>query len=170
VVQKTVPLVTELTARTDATESVDIRARVKAFLQTQDYTEGTLVKSGQVLFTLDKREYDAQLMQAKAQLAKAQADLAQAQEKTVVDTAQANLEIAQARLNKADQDVRRLKPLAEARAVPQQDYDNAVAEQQGARADVEGKKSCQHGQGESGGLHSAGAGGSGGGECEHSAS
>lgn len=140
VIQKTVPLVTELTARTDATESVDIRARVKAFLQTQTYTEGTMVKAGQVLFTLDKREYEAQLMQAKAQLAKAQADLAQAQEKTVVDTAQANLEIAQARLNKADQDVRRLKPLAEERAVPQQDYDNALAEQQGARADVEGKK------------------------------
>src|SRR5579872_3760178 len=76
VVQKTVPLVTELTARTDATESVDIRARVKAFLQTQNYTEGTMVKAGQVLFTLDKREYEAQLMQAKAQLAKAQADLA----------------------------------------------------------------------------------------------
>ena len=140
VMQRTVPLVTELTARTDATESVEIRARVKAFLQTQDYKEGTLVTAGQVLFTLDKREYEAQLMQAKAQLGKAQADLAQAQEKTVVDTAQANLEIAQARLNKADQDVRRLKPLAEQRAVPQQDYDNALAEQQGGRADVEGRK------------------------------
>src|SRR4051812_43031349 len=53
VVQKTVPLYTELTARTDATESVEIRARVKAFLKTQDYTEGTMVKKGQVLFTLD---------------------------------------------------------------------------------------------------------------------
>ena len=38
-----------------------------------------------MLFTLDNREYEAQLMQAKAQLAKAEADLAQAQEKTVVD-------------------------------------------------------------------------------------
>ena len=73
VVQKTVPLITELTARTDATDSVEIRARVKAFLQTQSYAEGTMVKAGQVLFTLDKREYEAQLMQAKAQLAKAQA-------------------------------------------------------------------------------------------------
>ena len=140
VVQKTVPLFTELTARTDATDSVDIRARVKAFLQTQNYAEGTMVKAGQVLFTLDKREYEAQLMQAKAQLAKAQADLAQAQDKTVVDTAQANLEIALAQLNKTDQDVKRLKPLAEQRAVPQQDYDNALAAQQGAKADVEGKK------------------------------
>jgi membrane fusion protein (multidrug efflux system) len=140
VVQKTVPLITELTARTDATDSVDIRARVKAFLQTQSYAEGTMVKAGQVLFTLDKREYEAQLMQAKAQLAKAQADLAQAREKSVVDTAQASLQIALAQLNKTDQDVKRLKPLAERKAVPQQDYDNALAFQQGAKADVEARQ------------------------------
>ncbi len=140
VVQKTVPLFTELTARTDATESVDIRARVKAFLETQSYAEGTLVKAGQVLFTLDKREYAAQLNQAKAQLARAQADLAQGQDRTLVDTAQANVDVALARLNKTDQDVKRLKPLAEQRAVPQQDYDNALAEQQAARAEVEARK------------------------------
>ncbi len=138
--QKTVPIYTELTARTDAHDTIDIRARVKAFLQAQNYREGTMVKKGQVLFTLDKREYEAQMQQARAQLAKAEADLAQAREKSVVDTANANLDIALARLNKENQDVKRLKPLAEARAVPQQDYDNALAGQQGARADVEGRK------------------------------
>src|SRR5579883_1904625 len=76
VLQKTVPILSELTARTDANDSVDIRARVKAFLLTQNYAEGTMVKAGQVLFTLDGREYEAQLLQAKAQLAKANADLA----------------------------------------------------------------------------------------------
>jgi len=140
VVQKTVPLYTELTARTDATESVEIRARVKAFLKTQNYTEGTMVKKNQILFTLDSREYDAQLLQAKAQLSKAQADLDQAREKTVVEVAQANLGIARAHLNKTDQDVKRLQPLAAKRAVPQQDYDNALAEQQAARSDVEAKQ------------------------------
>jgi hypothetical protein len=54
----------------------------------------------------------------------------------VVDTANANLDIAMARLNKADQDVKSLKPLAEVQAVPQQDCDNALAEHQAARADV----------------------------------
>jgi membrane fusion protein, multidrug efflux system len=43
-------------------------------------------------------------------------------------------------LNKTDQDVKRLKPLAEKRAVPQQDYDNALAAQQAAQADLEGRK------------------------------
>src|SRR4051794_40666365 len=125
VVQKTVPLLTELTARTDANDSVEIRARVKAFLREQKYAEGTMVKAGQLLFTLDQREYAAQSMQAKAQLAKAEADLAQAQDRTVVETAQANLGIVQAQLSKAELDVKRLKPLAEQQAVPLQDYDNA---------------------------------------------
>jgi multidrug efflux pump subunit AcrA (membrane-fusion protein) len=81
VVQKTVPIYTELTARTDATSSVEIRARVKAYLKTQNYKEGSLAKKGQVLFTLDPREYEAQLQEARAQLDKANADLQQAQER-----------------------------------------------------------------------------------------
>jgi membrane fusion protein (multidrug efflux system) len=142
VVQKTVPIYTELTARTDANDSVDIRARVKAFLEKQTYEEGKPVKAGDVLFILDKREYEAQLLQAKAQLSKAQSDLAQAQERTLVDVAEGNLGIATAQLNKTDTDVRRLKPLAEQRAVPQQDYDNATAAQQAARSDVEARKAA----------------------------
>ena len=139
VVQKTVPIYSELTARTDANDSVDIRARVRAYLEKQSYEEGRVVKAGQVLFTLDKREYEAQAMQAKAQLAKAEADLTQARDRSYTDTAEANLQIAQARLNKTNQDVNRLKPLAEIKAVPLQDYDDALAAQTAARADVEGK-------------------------------
>jgi len=141
-VQKTVPIYSELTARTDASDSVEIRARVKAFLTSQHYQEGTMVKKGQPLFILDNREYAAQLMQATAQLSKAQADLAQSRERTLVETAQANLDGALAVLNKADQDVKRLKPLAEQQAVPQQDFDDALAAQQAARADVEGRKAA----------------------------
>ena len=140
--QKTVPVFSELTARTDANDSVEIRARVKAFLMTQSYQEGTMVKKGQTLFTLDRREYDAQLLQAKAQLAKAEADVAQSKERTVVETAQANLDIALAQLNKTNQDVTRLKPLAEQQAVPQQDYDDAQAAQTAAKAAVEGAKAA----------------------------
>jgi membrane fusion protein (multidrug efflux system) len=113
---------------------------VKSFLLKQSYEEGKPVKAGQVLFTLDPREYEAQLMQAKAQLARAQADLTQAQDRTVTDVAEANLQIAMAQLNKTNQDVNRLKPLAEQRAVPKQDYDDALAAQQAAKADVQGKQ------------------------------
>jgi membrane fusion protein (multidrug efflux system) len=138
--QKTVPIESELTARTDATESVEIRARVKAFLQAQHFQEGTVVQKGQLLFTLDPREYEAQLQQGKAQLAKAEVDLQQAREKSTVQAAEANVEVSQAQLNKSDQDVKRLQPLAAQQAVPQQDYDNALAAQRAWRADVEAKK------------------------------
>jgi membrane fusion protein (multidrug efflux system) len=71
---------------------------------------------------------------------RAEADLAQARERSNVQTAEAQLEIGVAHLNKADQDVNRLKPLAEAQAVPQQDYDDALARQKAARADLDAKK------------------------------
>jgi membrane fusion protein (multidrug efflux system) len=113
VVQKTVPIYAEYVAQTDARETVEIRARVQAFLEAQHFTEGTVVRKDQLLFTLDKREYEAKLLQAKAEL-----------------------EVAMARLGKAETDERRLKPLAERRAVPQQDYDNAAANLLAAKAAV----------------------------------
>jgi membrane fusion protein (multidrug efflux system) len=137
VVQKTVPIYSEFVAQTDAKETVEIRARVQAFLAAQHFTEGTVVKKDQLLFTLDKREYEAQLLQAKAQLAKAQADLTFAKDNATVESAKANLGVARAQLGKAETDERRLKPLAEQRAVPQQDYDTAAANLDSARAAVE---------------------------------
>jgi membrane fusion protein (multidrug efflux system) len=113
VVQKTVPIYSEFVAQTDARETVEIRARVQAFLEAQHFTEGTIVKKDQLLFTLDRREFEAKLQQAKAEL-----------------------EIAMARLGKAETDERRLKPLAERKAVPQQDYDNAAANLLAAQANV----------------------------------
>jgi membrane fusion protein (multidrug efflux system) len=140
VVQRTVPIYSEFVGRTEAQDTVEIRARVAAFLEAQHYTEGTVVKKSQVLFTLDKREYEAQLQQARAQMSKAQADLAFAQDKATVETAKANLDVARAQLGRADTDVGRLKPLAEQRAVPQQDYDTALSNQQAARASVESRR------------------------------
>ncbi len=140
VVQETVPIYSEFTARTDSPETVNIEARVPAFLEAQHFKEGTHVNKGQLLFTLDDREYRAKLQQANATLAKAEADLAAARDRTLVQVADANLDVAQAQLGKADQDVTRLKPLAEEQAVPQQDYDNALASQKASRADVEARK------------------------------
>ena len=140
VVQRTVPIYSEFVGRTEAQDTVEIRARVAAFLESQHFTEGTVVKKNQVLFTLDKREYEAQRQQARAQMAKAEADLAFAKDKATVETARANLDVARAQLGRADTDVGRLKPLAEQRAVPQQDYDNALSNQQAARASVESRR------------------------------
>ena len=68
VIQKTVPVYSEYVAQIEAKETVEIRARVQAYLAAQHFTEGTIVKKDQLLFTLDPREYEAKLLQAKAQL------------------------------------------------------------------------------------------------------
>lgn len=136
-IQKTVPIYAEFTARADAKDTVEMRARVEAFLEGVHFEEGRPVKKGQLLFTLDKRKYEAELQSAKAQVAKAQADLEFAKEKVRVQTAKARLDSAKAQLSKADLDVTRLTPLAKEKAVPQQDLDNAMVEQQVARANVD---------------------------------
>ena len=141
VIQKTVPIFSEFTAQADARDTVELRARVEAFLEGVHFEEGRPVKRGQLLFTLDKRRYEAEVQSAKAQLAKAKADLEFAKEKVTVDTAKARLDSAKAQLGKADLDVNRLTPLAKEKAIPQQDLDNALVAQQVARANVDASQS-----------------------------
>jgi membrane fusion protein (multidrug efflux system) len=140
VIQQTVPIITEFAARAEARDTVELRARVEAFLDGIHFQEGRPVKKGQLLFTLDKRKYEAEVQNAKAQLAKAKADLQFAQEKVTVESARANLEQAKAELGKADLDVSRFTPLAKENAVPQQDLDNALIQQQVAKANVDSAK------------------------------
>jgi membrane fusion protein (multidrug efflux system) len=140
VIQKTVPIITEFAARAEARDTVELRARVEAFLEEIHFQEGRPVTKGQLLFTLDKRKYQAELQNAKAQLAKAKADLQFAQEKVTVESARANLEQAKAELGRADLDVNRLEPLAKENAVPQQDLDNALIQQKVAQANVDAAK------------------------------
>ena len=140
VIQKTVPIITEFAARAEARDTVELRARVEAFLEGIHFQEGRPVKKGQLLFTLDKRKYEAELQNATAQLAKEKADLQFAQEKVTVESARANLEQAKAELGKADLDVNRLEPLAKENAVPQQDLDNALIQQKVAISNVDAAK------------------------------
>ena len=136
VIQKTVPLYSEFVARTEAIQTVELRARVEGFLEQVLFQEGAAVKAGQVLFVIERPPYEAALQAAKAQLARAQADLTRAQEQVEVLRARAELAQRQAASAKARQDVARLRPLARDRAVPQQDLDAAVAEEQVAVAAV----------------------------------
>src|SRR5262245_17245524 len=98
------PASTEFIGQLDSPQNVEIRARVEAFVDKIIFTEGTEVKEGDPLFKLDDKPYQERLAAAKGMLAE-----------------------ARAALKKYEADVARLKPLAEKRAVPQQDLDNAVA-------------------------------------------
>ena len=140
VTQKTVPIYSEFVGQTKAEETVDLRARVEGVLQKVYFREGSGIRKGQLLFTIDKRPFAAALDSAKALAIKAASDLAQAQQRTDVLQAQAELADAQAVLTKADQDVNRLAPLAKEKAVTEQDLDAALATQKSARATVESRK------------------------------
>ena len=135
--QRTVPIVRDFVARTEAIPTVEVRARVSAVLEKVLYREGTEVKEGQVLFELQKDEYAAALLSAQAQLAKAQADLTRAKDTSVVDAARAQLDERKAELGRRQADVARYVPLAEARAIPQQDLDTAKSQEKVAVASVE---------------------------------
>lgn len=69
--RRDLPLYVEAVGALDGYANVDIRARVRGFLQQQLYQDGATVKEGQVLFTIDPAEYVAALSNAKANLARA---------------------------------------------------------------------------------------------------
>jgi len=113
VAPQVVALQTELPGRVEPLRVAQVRARVNGVVLKRQFVEGSEVKAGQPLFLIDPAPYQAALDSAHAQLARAQASLAQA-------TATAE----------------RYKPLAEARAISQQDYVNAASAQKSAEADV----------------------------------
>lgn len=138
--QKTVPIYSEYVGQTRADNTVELRARVEGILQKVYFREGAPVRKGQLLFTIDKRPFEAALQSAKALATKSVSDLAQAQQRTDVLQAQAELADAQAVQNRADQDVARLAPLAKEKAVTEQDLDAAIAAQKSARASVDARR------------------------------
>src|SRR5262249_21208904 len=92
VVKKTVPITAEFVAQTDAVQTIELRARIQGVLERVRFKEGSEVRQGEVLFEIERSQYEAALQSARAQLAKAQADLAKAQEQVEVDRARAELE------------------------------------------------------------------------------
>lgn len=138
--QRTVPIYSEFVGQTRAEETVELRARVEGILQKVYFREGTPVSKGQLLFTIDKRPFEANVQTAKAILTKALSDLAQARQRTDVLKAQAELADAQAVLSKTEQDLARMRPLAREKAVTEIELDAAVAAEKSAQANVAAKK------------------------------
>jgi len=72
-VQKDVTLHSTFVGTLSAVESVEIRARVKGFLEKINFTPSTVVKKGDLLFVIEPETYKAQLEKAKAELMAANA-------------------------------------------------------------------------------------------------
>jgi membrane fusion protein (multidrug efflux system) len=112
-VRRDVPLTIEMVGTTLGAQDVPIRARVEGFLETMNFQEGLFVKKGDLLYTIDPQPFQAMLVAAQSGLAGAQTALA-----------------------KAEADLGRIRPLAEMKAVSEQDLDAAVAQDAAARAGV----------------------------------
>lgn len=110
---------TELPGRVEAIKDAQIRARVNGIVTKVNFVQGSDVKEGQLLFTIDPAPYRAARDQAAAQLKKAQADARSAQL------------LAQ-----------RYSKLIKVNAISRQDYDNAVAQAGQADAAVAGAKAA----------------------------
>ncbi len=66
VVQQDVPVYLELVGQTAGFQDVDIRARVEGFLETVNFQEGSFVKQGDLLYTIDRKPLEAILAEGKA--------------------------------------------------------------------------------------------------------
>lgn len=76
VLSKPVTEFDEFTGRFEAIDRVEVRPRVSGFISSVNFTEGSEVKKGDVLFVIDPRPYAAELKHAQAQLAQARSQLA----------------------------------------------------------------------------------------------
>lgn len=138
--QRTVPIYSEFVGQTKADETVELRARVEGVLEKIYFKEGTPVKKGDLLFSIDKRPFDAALQSAKAILAKAESDLAQARQRTDVLQAEAQLADAQATYTRTESDLARVVPLAKEKAVTELELDAATANNKSAKATVDARQ------------------------------
>jgi len=102
----------EVPGRLQAVRAAEVRARVNGIVQRRLYEEGTDVRAGQPLFSIDPRELRAQLNAVQAALSRAEATAAN-----------------------AAQDVARYEGLVAQQAISQQEYDTAVARLRTAEAD-----------------------------------
>ena len=111
--KKDVTLYSEWVGTTTGYVNAEIRPKVQGFLLKQRYTDGAVVKEGDVLFEIDPRQFQAAYDQAEGQLKR-----------------------AQAALGKSEIDVARYTPLAAQGAVSQQELDNAIQERAANLAEV----------------------------------
>jgi len=117
--QKATPSWDEFSGRLEAVERVDVRSRVSGAVLNPRFREGSLVKKGDLLLTIDPEPYAAEVERQKAALA-----------------------AAEARLSLTTNEFERGKRLAENRFVSQSDLDQRTNAMAGARADVQAAKAA----------------------------
>jgi membrane fusion protein, multidrug efflux system len=111
--QKTVTEWDEYTGRFTAVASVEVRARVSGFIDKIHFTDGQIIKQGDLLFTIDPRPY-----------------------KLAAEQGEADVERARAKLEIATLDVERAAPLVRSQALTGREFDTRKSAQRDANAQV----------------------------------
>jgi membrane fusion protein (multidrug efflux system) len=119
-VQRDTDITLDLVGQTRGSTDIPIRARVQGFLESIDFAEGRPVEKGQLLYTIDPAPFRSKVVEAEGRVAEARTLLANA---------------------KADLD--RIRPLAELKAVSQQDLDGAVARYEASIGNLQAARAQQ---------------------------
>jgi|KBSMisStandDraft_5_1062788.scaffolds.fasta_scaffold87389_2 membrane fusion protein (multidrug efflux system) len=119
-VQQDVPIYIEAVGETRGSQTVEIRARVSGYLDAMTFSEGGLVRKGQLMYQIDPKPFQATLARAQGQVA-----------------------AAKAQFDNASLEEGRLRPLAEMKAVSRQEYDDAFAAKQTAEAQLESARAAE---------------------------
>jgi membrane fusion protein (multidrug efflux system) len=114
-----VPIYHDWIGTLDGLVNAQIRAQVTGYLLKQNYREGELIRTNDVLFEIDGRPFQAALDQAKGRF-----------------------DEAQAQFDKTELDVKRFTPLAASKAISQQELDDAVQANLAAKAAVTSAKAA----------------------------
>jgi membrane fusion protein, multidrug efflux system len=117
-VQSDVPLYEEFVAQVYGKSDVDIRARVEGWVTSVNFKEGSVVKKGQLLYTIDDIEYKNKLDRQASEVTRAQTELV-----------------------RAENELNRVRPLTEMNALSKKDLDNSVAQYEAAKAHVASTRS-----------------------------
>src|SRR6266404_5683369 len=109
----------EYIGRLESPESVDVRARVSGYLDKVHFKEGKEVKKGDLLFTIDRRPYQAEY-----------------------DRAEADHERAESQADLAKNDAERAKRLIATKAISEEDFDTKAKTYNSALAAVKSSKAA----------------------------
>jgi len=120
VVSREVTDFADSTGRTEAAQSVEVRARVTGYLAKVDFKDGSEVKKGDILFEIDPRPYQAEL-----------------------DRANAGIALAETHLKRAQLDLDRTKTLFPKGAASREDMDKATGDMEEAKARVDAARASR---------------------------
>ena len=109
-----IPVFEDYVGQVYGAKDIDIRARVEGVITGIHFQEGSQVKKGKLLYTIDSQPYEADVAAKMSKVAEAKTILA-----------------------KALSDLNRIRPLAEQKAVSQSDLDGAVAQYEAAQSSLE---------------------------------